>query len=136
MNVAILGGVPTTTKSQTPRSVAIRHRTKRSGIALLPIDHKPLIGDSIRPCPNCQVVHTNSFGRPVKTVHLYLDDTGACLISTGVLADLSKAGHVGTSLDIVADIVNPPPITLTGNRLEVDQANSKIHIWKKEPVIV
>jgi len=123
-------------QTKKPRSIAIRHRTKRSGMALLPINHKPLLGDSIRPCPNCQVIHTNSFGRPIKTVHLLLNDTGGCLVSEGVLADLTKAGHLGTTIDIVADIVNPPSITLTGNRLEVDQANSKIRIWKKEPVIV
>ena len=124
------------TKSQVPRSVAIRHRFKRSGIALLPIHHKPMTGDSIYPCPNCQVIHTNSFGRPVKTVHLYLNTEGSCLISEGVLADLRKAGHVGTIVDIVADVVNPPGITLGRNRLEVDQANSRMSIWTKEPVIV
>jgi hypothetical protein len=136
MSVMVLGATPTQLKSQKPRSVAIRHRTKTHGIALLPIHHKPLTGDSIYPCPNCQVIHTNSFGRPVKTVHLYLDDNGGCLVSAGVLADIKKAGHLGTTVDIVADVVNPPGITLGRNRLEVDQANSKISIWKKEPVIV
>ena len=131
-----MGGVPTTVKSQKPRSIAIRHRFKRGGIALLPIHHKPMTGDSVYPCPNCQVIHTNSFGRPVKTVHLWLDDTGGCLISEGVLKDIKKAGHLGTLVDIVADVVNPPGITLGRNRLEVDQANSQIRIWKKEPVIV
>jgi hypothetical protein len=95
-----------------------------------------MTGDSVYPCPNCQVIHTNSFGRPVKTIHLYLNTEGACMVSEGVLADLRKAGHIGTILDIVADVVNPPGITLGRNRLEVDQANSKISIWKKEPVIV
>jgi len=37
--------------------------------------------------------------------------------------------------DIVADIVNPPPITIGDDRLAVDQANNQIRIWK-EPVIV
>jgi hypothetical protein len=69
-------------------------------------------------------------------MHLMLDDTGGCLVSEGVLVDLRKAGHMGTLLDVVADIVNPPGITLGRNRLEVDQANSKIRIWKKETVIV
>lgn len=117
------------------RSIRIRHRYKRGGIALLPIYHKPLSGDSIYPCPNCQVIHTDSFGKPVKTVHLWLDDTGGCLVSEGVLTDIKKAGHLGISVDIVADVVNPPPITLSRNRSEVDQDNAKIHYWK-EPVIV
>ena len=135
MSVAIIGGVPTTTKSQRPRGITVRHRWKRGGIALMPIHHMPLLHDSIHPCPNCQIIHTNSFGRPTKNIHLYLDSNGNCTISEGVLKHLKKAGHVGTSIDIVADVVNPPGITLGRNRLEVDQANSKISIWK-EPVIV
>jgi hypothetical protein len=114
-------------------SIRIRHRYARSGIALVPIPHKPLYGDSVKSCPTCRVIHTNSFGRPVKTVHLYLDDTGACLVSRGVFEDLKKAGL--PNLDVIADIVNPPPITLGTDRFEVDQNNAKIRFWK-EPVIV
>lgn len=136
MSVVLLGPSQTQVKTNKPRSIAIRHRTKRSGIALLPIDHKPMTGDSIYPCPNCQVIHTNSYGTPVKTVHLWLDNTGGCLVSEGVLGEIKKAGHLGTLVDIVADVVNPPGITLGRNRLEVDQANSKIRVWKKETVIV
>jgi hypothetical protein len=114
-------------------SVRIRHRIQHSGIALVPIPHKPLYGYSVKKCPTCQIIHTNSFGRPVKTVHLYLDDTGSCLVSRGVFEDLRRAGM--PNLDIIADIVNPPPIMLGANRFEVDQNNAKIRFWK-EPVIV
>lgn len=122
------------------RGIRIRHRTKRSGIALLPIFHKPLLGDSVYPCPNCQVIHTDSYGNPIKTVHLWLDDTGAAVVSEGVYADLAKAGHFSPLgalppiLKTIADVVNPPPITLGGNRFEVDRKNSRIQEWRKEPV--
>ena len=60
--------------------------------------------------------------------------TGACIVSEGVLEHLKMAGM--PELDIVADIVNPPPITFGGkDRFQVDQENSKITFWK-EPVIV
>jgi len=124
MSVVLLG--PSKQPSHPPGGVRIRHRTKRHGIALVPIPTKPLMGLH-RKCPTCQVTHT------LKTVHLALDATGACIVSHGVLADLQAAGM--PNLDIVADIVDPPAITLGGDRLEVDQANSKIRIWK-EPVIV
>ena len=113
--------------------VRIRHRFKRSGIALVPIPHKRLHGDSVRKCPTCQIIHRDSFGHPVKTVHLYLDATGACIVSTGVLADLRKAGM--PNLEVIASIVNPPAITLGRDRFDVDQKNQKIRFWK-EPVIV
>lgn len=115
--------------------IRIRHRYKRSGIALVPINHKPLFGDSVKKCPTCQIIHTDSFGKPVKTVHLYLDDTGACLVSEGVLADLKHPLVGMPNLDIIADVVGPPTITLGRNRFEVDQKNSKVRFWK-EPVIV
>lgn len=122
------------------RGIRIRHRTKRSGIALLAIYHKPLFGDSIYPCPNCQVIHTDSYGKPVKTVHLWLDDTGGAVVSQGVYVDLKRAGHfdpIGVMppiLTTIADVVDPPPITLRGNRFEVDRKNSRILEWRKEPV--
>lgn len=116
-------------------AIRIRHRFKRSGIALVPINHKRLYGDSVKLCPTCQIIHTDSFGHPVKTVHLYLDDTGACLVSKGVLADLKHPMVGMPNIDIIADVVNPPPITLGKNRFEVDQRNSSVRFWK-EPVIV
>ncbi len=123
------------TIAEKPTSIRIRHRYKHGGMALIPINHKRLYKDSARKCPNCQVIHTDSFGHPVKTVHLWLDDTGACLISPGVLADLQHPKVGMPNLDIVADIVDPPAITLEGNRFEVDQDNARIHYWK-EPTIV
>lgn len=118
-----------------PVGIRIRHRYKRSGIALVPILHKPLFGDSVKKCPTCQVIHTDSFGKAVKTVHLYLDDTGACIVSEGVLADLKHPKVGMPDLDVIAEVVNPPSITLGRDRLEVDKQNQQIRFWK-EPVIV
>jgi hypothetical protein len=55
-------------------------------------------------------------------------------MSKGVLLAL-KEGNM-ENIDIVADIVDPPPITLGKNRFEVDQENAKIRIWNKETVCV
>ena len=123
------------------QGVGIHHATKRSGMALLPIFHKPLFGDSVKKCPTCRIIHTDSYGKPVKTVHLYLNDSGDCIVSTGVLEDLKKAGHLTANgalpptISVVATVDNPPGITLGRDRFEVDQDNSKIHLWKG-PVIV
>lgn len=124
MSVVLLGGTPV--KTNQPRGIRIRHRTKRFGLALVPVYKKPFLG-LLRECVTCQVTHK------VKTLHLPLDASGACLVSEGVLEELKLANMAG--FDIVADIVNPPSITLTNNRLAVDQANNQIRIWK-EPVIV
>lgn len=110
-----------------PRGIRLQHRTKRGGIALVPIPKRPIMGLK-RPCPTCQIIH------PVKTIHLYLDMNGGCVVSEGVLAHLQEANM--ENIDIVADIVNPPPITLGKDRFEVDQENAKIQVWNKETVIV
>lgn len=122
MSYSALGDVRV--NDEKPRAIRIAHRTKRGGIALVPIPTKPIMGLK-RKCPTCQVIH------PVKTVHLYLDSSGGCLVSSGVLECLKEA-HM-PDLDIVADIVNPPPITVGKDRFEVDQMNAKITLWK-EPV--
>jgi hypothetical protein len=120
------------------RGISIRHRDKRSGIALVPIYHKPLFGDSVYR----QVIHTDSYGQAVKTVHLWVSDTGTATISQGVYNDIKRAGHfeplpgnLTPLVSVVADVVNPPGIRLDRNRFEVDQENAKITYWK-EPVIV
>lgn len=124
MSVTYIGA--TQVKAKGPTSIRIRHRNKRSGIALVPLNNKPIMGLR-RKCPTCQIIH------PVKTVHLYLDVSGACLVSSGVFDLLKGVGL--PDLDVVADIVNPPPITLGKSRFQVDQQNNRIQLWK-EPVIV
>lgn len=115
-------------------SVRIRHLTKRNCVATVPVWSKPLNGLK-RPCPSCGVIHR------VKTIHLWLDDAGTCLVSVGddpnkiggVLGDLILAGM--PDLEVFATIMNPPTIAIGKDRFEVDQGNRKIHMWK-EPVAV
>ena len=136
MSVVLLGPSRTQVKTRQPRSIRIKHRTKRLGIALVPIYKIPFKG-LLRECVTCKVTHK------VKTIHLTLGADGTCLVSEGVLESLKLAGM--PNLDYVADIVNPPPIRITGNRLglddeknsrlAVDAENNKITILK-EPVIV
>ncbi len=131
-----MGPSQTQVKTGRPRGIRIKHRTKRLGVALVPVYKRPFMG-LLRECVTCKVVHR------VKTIHLTLDAEGTCIVSEGVLDSLKLAGM--PDLDYVADIVNPPPITITGNRLglndeknsrlAVDAANRKITL-RKEPVIV
>lgn len=128
MSVVLLGPDKTRVTTKKTRSTRIRHRTARFGVKVVAVNKRPYIGLNTVKCPTCRVIHH------VKNIHLPLDTTGACLVSEGVLADLKLVPDMG-GFDFVADIVNPPPITLTGNRLAVDQANNHIRVWK-EPVIV
>lgn len=116
-------------KVSKPVGIVVTHKFKRSGMALIPLPHKPLYLDSVKPCPNCQIIHTDSFSRPVKTVHLWLDDTGSALVSVGVLEDLKKAGL--PNLSIGGHVSNPPGIRLGDNRSEVDHKNRTIRRWKE-----
>lgn len=103
--------------------IRIGHRTLRSCVALVPILKKPFAGDSIKQCPNCKVIH------PVKTVHLWLDDAGSCIVSEGVLADLKSAGM--PDLEILAEVKRPPTLNLGRMaRPEVDHKNRKITWWE------
>lgn len=95
-------------------------------MATVPIWTKPIRGLR-RLCPTCNIIH------PVKTVHLWLDSAGRCLVSKGVLEDLKRAGM--PDLSVVATIVDPPPIKIGVDRHDNDQRNAKIHLWK-EPVSV
>lgn len=107
-------------------SIRIQHSTKRSGMATVSVYTKPINGLR-RLCPTCNIIH------PVKTVHLWLDDVGTCLVSKGVLQDLQQAGM--PDLVVVGSIVNPPPLDLRLSRPENDHQNTKIRFWK-EPTIV
>lgn len=84
--------------------VRIRHQVLRSCVALVPLMHKPFAGQSLDTCPSCRVVH------PVKTVHLWLDDAGTCIVSQGVLKDLRQAGM--PELETQEEVKNPPPLSL------------------------
>jgi len=109
-------------------SIQIRHRTKRSTIGGMPynvpIMTKPIksfdrFGKLLkRKCPTCGVHH------PVKTVHLWLDDTGSCLVSSGVLEDLKLAGM--PNLEIVGASNTAPTIEINRPRALVDRDNRAI----------
>jgi len=108
--------------------IRIAHTAKtsphRSGVVIhtVPIYAKPFSGDSFKRCPTCQVIH------PVKTVHLWLDDAGTCLVSEGVLRDLQSAGM--PDLAIVGEVKNPPPLNIGKERREVtDSKNRRIRLW-------
>lgn len=109
-------------------AVQIRHRTKRSTIGGLPhtvpnIDRPIRTVDRYgrlltRKCPTCGVHH------PCKTTHLWLDDTGACLIAPPVLDELKAAGM--PDLDVVGSSAIAPPISLNLPRSIVDRNNRAI----------
>lgn len=104
-------------------SIRVVHDTLRSCVALVPILAKPFFGDSIKKCPNCQVIH------PVKTVHLWLDDAGSALVSEGVLKDLKSAGM--PNLTISAEVKSPPTLKIgIMTRPEIDHKNRRITWWK------
>jgi hypothetical protein len=90
--------------------VRIRHRTARSTIVLVPIMSKPLNVTAEDVCPGCFQGRGVKTVHPVKTVHLWVDDSGACIVSTGVLDALKSEGM--PDLDIVEEVKNPPPLTL------------------------
>jgi len=109
-------------------SIQIRHRTMRGTIGgmphTVPILSKPIrsfdrFGKLLeRKCPTCGVHH------PCKTVHLWLDDTGACLVSSGVLDDLRLAGM--PNLDTVGASNVAPSIEINKPRAIVDRNNRAI----------
>jgi hypothetical protein len=107
--------------------IRIAHLVKASphpsGVIIhtVPISRKPLFGDSLKRCPTCQVIHA------VKTVHLWLDDAGTCLVSKGVLSDLQSAGM--PDLAIVGEVKAPPALNIGERREVTDSANRRISLW-------
>lgn len=86
----------------------LRHGTLRNCVVTVVMPTRPLVGRQDR-CVSCQTVHTH------KTVHLGLDDVGACIVSDGVLAQLREAGAVGESSDLLSyenEVTDPPTRTL------------------------
>lgn len=108
----------------------IRHATARSGMHLTPIMHKPIPdqpdGTPIKICPTCRVHH------PVKTLHLYLDDTGSALVSDGVLDLLRSVGMDGFTQ--VGNTDKPPPLKLGSGqgRTEMDYENRSQVIYSAQ----
>ena len=103
--------------------IRIAHIQARNVVYLVPIVAKPFPGpfDSERDrCPTCHQVHT------VKTVHLWLDGAGSCIVSEGVLADLQSAGM--PDLVVMATVVNPPALHFGPgvSREHLDNGNRKI----------
>ena len=98
--------------------IKIRYTKPNNGLALVPLLHKPFQWDSLtKTCPLCQVTH------PVKTVHLWLNDQDECLVSTGVLEDLRKAGM--PDLVITGSVEKPPPLHIGKQIRQADDANNR-----------
>lgn len=130
MGAVLLGDPGTKPEKLRAGSFKLQHLTKKGGMALVPIPHKRLYLDSAKKkCPNCQVIHTDSFGHPVKTVHLWLDDQGIVFVSDGVYQDLLKAGM--PNLVYRGWFATPPSIIIGKDRSEVDQRNRTIRRWKE-----
>lgn len=100
--------------------VRIVHATAKNTVVLVPILAKPFTGQSLDPCPSCHLVH------PVKTVHLWLDGAGTCIVSTGVLEDLKSAGM--PELSVLAEVAKPPPLNFGPgvSRAQIDNNNRRI----------
>jgi hypothetical protein len=100
--------------------IRIVHTTARNVVYLVPIMAKPFTGQSLDICPSCHLVH------PVKTVHLWLDGAGSCIVSQGVLQDLVSAGM--PDLSVVAEVVNPPALHFGPGvtREQIDNNNRRI----------
>lgn len=103
--------------------IRIRHHTLRSCVALVPLMHKPLVGASLDECPSCHVIH------PVKTVHLWLDDSGSCIVSKGVLKDLREAGM--PDLDTLEEVKKPPPLHVGESREKQDQEARTVTVGRR-----
>lgn len=102
--------------------IRVKHSTLRSCVALVPVLGKPYPDGGFQ-CPTCRTLH------PVKTVHLWLDDTGTCLVSRGVLDELRMAGM--PDLEVVGHTANPPRLVVGrgSNRAQIDHSNRKITQW-------
>lgn len=109
----------------------IRHATARSALVTVPVLSAPLRHrgtGQLTPyaCPTCRTAH------PVKTMHLWLDDAGAVLVSKQVLEYLRKAGLENYDLTYEGTVTKPPPLRMGPGvrRDQIDQANRKIIRYK------
>ena len=83
----------------------VRHKTITSKVVLIPLMWIPMLGDSLRICNLCRMVH------PVKTIHLQLDDNGRATVSFGVLEQMRRAGLKRFGFVYEGSLTAPPPVT-------------------------
>lgn len=109
----------------------VRSTTATSRVVVVPIMSKPYKKKStgqLMPfmCPTCRIAH------PVKSVHLWLDDTGSVIVSKGVLEELKSAGLENYDLVAEGAVTKPPPLQAGHGttRAEIDQQNRKIVQYK------
>lgn len=102
--------------------VRVKHSTLRNCVHVVPVLKKPY-ADGGFICPTCQILH------PVKAVHLWLDATGTCLVSEGVLEELKLAGL--PDLTVIGATPNPPSLVVGRgvSRAAVDNKNRRITEW-------
>lgn len=102
--------------------IRVHHDTSRSCVRTVAVAQKPYGPGGIL-CPSCHVRHD------VKTVHLWLDDQGDCLVSKGVLDELRMAGMPG--LSVVAQVADPPPLRIIAgvSREQLDNENRRVRLW-------
>lgn len=82
----------------------IRHTGGLANVCYtVPVVAKPYTTGPID-CPTCGVLH------PLKTVHLWLEPDGTCIVADGVLNELRMAGM--PQLETVNRVENPPPLQL------------------------
>jgi hypothetical protein len=99
--------------------VILIHPSKRN--VVYPVENiKRPFGDGGYICNVCHVHHK------FKTTHLWLNDAGSCVVSTGVLEELRLAG--GGNMTVFGHTTQPPPIKIgRGNtREKVDNENRRI----------
>ena len=114
----------------TPLGHRVRSVAYSSRVFVVPIMSKPYVtkaGDAAPiMCPTCHVLH------PVKCVHLWLDASGVCIVSAGVLEELKSAGLADFHLVYEGPVIKPPPLKAGHgvSRAEVDQENRKIIQYK------
>ena len=103
----------------------VRHKTVTSKVVLIPLMWVPMLGDSLRICNLCRMVH------PVKTIHLQLDDNGRATVSFGVLEQMRRAGLKRFGFVYEGSVAAPPTLRLdnTGSRAEVDYTNRASSMW-------
>jgi hypothetical protein len=103
--------------------IKVRDRRARSCVRLVPDMGHPR--KEPFECPTCMTIHV------VKTYHLWLDDTGAAIVSAKVLEGLKKAGM--PELDVVEEVKNPPPVAFGPDlpRDKVDRINRRIPFLRK-----
>lgn len=117
-----------------PDGILIEHGSLRSLPVLVVMPDRPYLlsagragvcdgkgGRPYTPAPildcSCGVVHTH------KTIHLFLDDLGQCLVSEGVLNMLKEVGLENAGLKVVGHTRKPPTIELGLPRQQVDYVN-------------